>query len=289
MHEFWPLKLPSKNSGVHWDLTPKVGTHLGVWGFIPSHFLKLPGAWNVTPKLHSWAEPLKALALVVSPRLGLRQVGHNLWRFQAHFWLHGLNRKQHRVLGFYSTREDKFECVSTIQKNVVQIGRLVHGGMPHVASFAFVWSNGIVWQCFWISCAITKCQIWKNKIPWFSHFFTQAKGIDGVFYTTYTWKRKSKHLGTTHSFHMNKRKPNYTWIFSRLHDWHNLGRYITYEGGFELNENHQTPTYCWSRSFWQHKNQKQVVFNIQWHCGNQRAPCISTIKTSKTKKKKIKF
>jgi hypothetical protein len=53
---------------------------------------------------------------------------------------------------------------------------------------------------------------------------------------------------------MNKRKPNYTWIFSRLHDWHNLGRYITYEKGFELNENHQTPTYCWSRSFWQHKN-----------------------------------
>jgi len=31
--------------------TPKVGIHLGVWGFIPSHFLALPGAWNVTPRL----------------------------------------------------------------------------------------------------------------------------------------------------------------------------------------------------------------------------------------------
>jgi len=26
-------------------LTPKVGTHLGVWGFNPSHSPTLPGAW----------------------------------------------------------------------------------------------------------------------------------------------------------------------------------------------------------------------------------------------------
>jgi hypothetical protein len=31
--------------------TPKVGAHLGVQGFIPSHSLTLLGAWNVTPKL----------------------------------------------------------------------------------------------------------------------------------------------------------------------------------------------------------------------------------------------
>ncbi len=30
--------------------TSKVGNHLGVWGFIPSHFLTLSGAWNVTPR-----------------------------------------------------------------------------------------------------------------------------------------------------------------------------------------------------------------------------------------------
>ncbi len=27
--------------------TPKMGVHLGVWGFIPSHSFALPGAWNV--------------------------------------------------------------------------------------------------------------------------------------------------------------------------------------------------------------------------------------------------
>jgi hypothetical protein len=32
--------------------TPKVGVHLGVWGFIPSHFLALSGEWNVTPTLN---------------------------------------------------------------------------------------------------------------------------------------------------------------------------------------------------------------------------------------------
>jgi len=34
--------------------TPKVGAHLGVWGFIPSHSSTFSGAWNVTPGLHSW-------------------------------------------------------------------------------------------------------------------------------------------------------------------------------------------------------------------------------------------
>ncbi len=54
--------------------TPKVGVPLGVWGFIPSHSFALPGAWNVTPRLPSWPALLQALALVVSPRLGLRQI-----------------------------------------------------------------------------------------------------------------------------------------------------------------------------------------------------------------------
>jgi hypothetical protein len=54
-------------------LIPKVGIHLGMWGFIPSHFPTLPKAWNVTPMLHSWPALSQALALVMSPRLGLRQ------------------------------------------------------------------------------------------------------------------------------------------------------------------------------------------------------------------------
>jgi hypothetical protein len=53
--------------------TPKVGAHLGVWGFILSHFPTFPRTWNVTPELHFWPAPLQALALVVSPRLRLQQ------------------------------------------------------------------------------------------------------------------------------------------------------------------------------------------------------------------------
>jgi hypothetical protein len=51
--------------------TPKVEAHLGVWRFIPSHSLALPGACNVTPKLHTWPAPSQALALIASPKLGL--------------------------------------------------------------------------------------------------------------------------------------------------------------------------------------------------------------------------
>jgi hypothetical protein len=53
-------------------LTPKVKTHLGVWGFIPSHSPTLLGAWDVTLGLPSWLATLQAFALVASPRLGLR-------------------------------------------------------------------------------------------------------------------------------------------------------------------------------------------------------------------------
>jgi hypothetical protein len=52
-------------------LTPKVGVHLGVWRFIPSHFPTLLKAWNVILGLHSGPAPSQALALVTSPKLGL--------------------------------------------------------------------------------------------------------------------------------------------------------------------------------------------------------------------------
>jgi hypothetical protein len=54
--------------------TPKVEAPLEVWGFILSHFPTLPGPCGVTPGLPSWHVTLQALALVTSPRLGLRQV-----------------------------------------------------------------------------------------------------------------------------------------------------------------------------------------------------------------------
>jgi hypothetical protein len=52
--------------------SPKMGVHLGVWGFIPSHSFALPWAWDVTSRLSSWPTTLQALALVMSPRLGLQ-------------------------------------------------------------------------------------------------------------------------------------------------------------------------------------------------------------------------
>ncbi len=62
---------------------PKVGVHLECGGSIltPSHILTLSGAWNVTPELPSWPTTLQALALVASPRLGLRHV----------WWFNGQN------------------------------------------------------------------------------------------------------------------------------------------------------------------------------------------------------
>jgi hypothetical protein len=54
--------------------TRKVGTHLGMWGLIFSHFPTLSGALNVTPGLYSWLAPLQALLLVASLRLRLQQI-----------------------------------------------------------------------------------------------------------------------------------------------------------------------------------------------------------------------
>jgi len=51
--------------------TPNVGTHLGMWRFIPSHSPTLLRAWNVTLGLLSWPAPLQTFALVASPKLGL--------------------------------------------------------------------------------------------------------------------------------------------------------------------------------------------------------------------------
>jgi len=51
---------------------PRMGAHLGVWGFIFSHSPTFPGTRNVTFWLHSWPAPLQALVFVTSSKLGLR-------------------------------------------------------------------------------------------------------------------------------------------------------------------------------------------------------------------------
>jgi hypothetical protein len=55
-------------------IIPKMGAHLGVWVFIPSHSLTFLKVWDVIIKLPSWLAPLQALALVASPRLKLRHI-----------------------------------------------------------------------------------------------------------------------------------------------------------------------------------------------------------------------
>jgi hypothetical protein len=76
-----PLKI-QKSIGTP---TPKMRAHLGVWGFIPSHFPKFPRAWNVTPRLHFWLAPLQAFALVTSLRLGLQHIFNQIQSYWLFF------------------------------------------------------------------------------------------------------------------------------------------------------------------------------------------------------------
>jgi hypothetical protein len=81
---FNPISFDSYNRPLKiWDSigtpTPKLGVHLGVCEFIPSHSPTLLGAWNVTPR----PTPLQALTLVASPRLGLQPLGHA----REYFWV----------------------------------------------------------------------------------------------------------------------------------------------------------------------------------------------------------
>jgi hypothetical protein len=66
--------------------TPKVGAHLGAWGFVPSHLPTLLGAWNVTLGLHSHPARLQALALVANPRLRSWHWNNQWYRFYSYLW-----------------------------------------------------------------------------------------------------------------------------------------------------------------------------------------------------------
>jgi len=86
IYKFQELSNGIRNFSIQWVLThgisiwkfgkihriPKMGVHLGVGGFIPSHSPTFLGTWNVIPRLHFWLTPLQTLALVMSPRLRLQ-------------------------------------------------------------------------------------------------------------------------------------------------------------------------------------------------------------------------
>ncbi len=67
--------------------TPKMTVHLGMWGFILSHFPAVPGVQDVSPELPSCPAVLQAFALVASPRLRLRHV-HTYCPLFAMGWNH---------------------------------------------------------------------------------------------------------------------------------------------------------------------------------------------------------
>ncbi len=73
--------------------TPKMGVHLGVWGFIPSHSFALSGAWDLTPGLPSWPATLQAITSVVSPKLGLRHHSRFQNSFNGNWWLRTFSSK----------------------------------------------------------------------------------------------------------------------------------------------------------------------------------------------------
>jgi hypothetical protein len=81
---FYPYNCPLKIQKSIGTPIPRVGAHLGVRGFIPSHSPMLLGAWIVTPGVHFWLAPLQTLALVVNPRLRLWQCSCTMetWRFE---------------------------------------------------------------------------------------------------------------------------------------------------------------------------------------------------------------
>jgi hypothetical protein len=47
---------------------PKMGAHLGVCGFIPSHPCTLLGAWNVIPRVHFQLTPFASFCLGCKPK-----------------------------------------------------------------------------------------------------------------------------------------------------------------------------------------------------------------------------
>ncbi len=90
---FDPCNLPLKNHESIGSPTPKMGGHLGVWGFIPSLSYTF-GSIKCDSWAHSWPTHLQALALVTSPRLGLRHVFWVVIVLVAYLVLYGLTTRK---------------------------------------------------------------------------------------------------------------------------------------------------------------------------------------------------
>jgi len=89
----WYKKLLNPLSFDPWNrslnIWESIGSRTSMWKFpwecegsIPSHVIALPGACGMIPMLPFWPATLQPLALVVSPRLGLRHWESN-WQFDS--------------------------------------------------------------------------------------------------------------------------------------------------------------------------------------------------------------
>jgi hypothetical protein len=80
------IGIPIPKMGIHLGVCEFIPSHSptlpGVCEFIPSHSPTLPGVWNVTLGFLFQPAPLQALTLVVSPRLGLKQLPYQQLPFQ---------------------------------------------------------------------------------------------------------------------------------------------------------------------------------------------------------------
>ncbi len=131
--------------------TPKMGVHLVVWRFIPSHSFALPRAWDVTPRLPSWPTTLQAFALVASLSLGLQQLHiifnkwtfidlmFNLmaicatWRVMSWNFIHTMN-------SFILILRDSFNNASTL---LIKFKFIIPYFNNHRYTFCYCWF------CFW--------------------------------------------------------------------------------------------------------------------------------------------
>ncbi len=66
---FDPCNRPLKIRESIGTLTNKMGIHLRVWRFIPSHFFVLPWAWDVIPRLPLLARNLSSPCLGHEPKV----------------------------------------------------------------------------------------------------------------------------------------------------------------------------------------------------------------------------
>jgi hypothetical protein len=68
---FDPCILPSEDSEIHWDFTSQNGSSFRSVRVHSLTFFCIPGSKRCDFELPSWPATLQALALVMSPRLGL--------------------------------------------------------------------------------------------------------------------------------------------------------------------------------------------------------------------------